>query len=225
MSAWWESINREEVATLTRDLLPSGGVLVLAGGEGSGRLQALNISGRMLVGLGFDTISVPATSHISSLRSVLVGLWQAMTPALPTGTMPPWVSGANLPIGTLAERVVSAAVDREPVALMVEDVDRHSNLDRFAVEQLSLLATQASRPLVMTSNVEMGWAVENVRTLSLREFTTEDILRCLQQRPEFVAHYSTSGLEELIDLLRDDDGRLMQPSQVYSVLAAWSNQS
>lgn len=218
--AWWIGVDRDQLLTETRGLVPDGGCLVIQGDDSSGRAQALQLAENFLLGLGLETLLVSSKGQPATLRNQILEIWARVIDPPATG-IAPWVTAANLPLATLCGRIAAVLSDAGLTAILIEDVDRDEPLPEHIARLWVSVAADAGAVLVFTSLPHTDWSQVNVvRHTDLPPFSEAEIRHCLNTSPELAA-LSTETLEEAVALVKEPDGSITTPNQVYTRLAAW----
>jgi hypothetical protein len=221
---WWESVDRDEVIEGIRRLVPGGGCLVLRGSDLAGGYQALSLAQSVFDDFGYTCHRVAVSRGVTSTRSLFFRAWEMLGPRPLPSEIPPWVARrgsateAEL-IDRLGELVHASSVR---VAMLFEAVDRDHGLTAQDCSVFQVLASRASCPVVVSSNVASGslWSQATVDVLDLGDFGRQDIWQCLQ-RSTAIAQKTSTELEEILEAVCHGlpDGA-MPPLTVYTRLKA-----
>lgn len=222
MADWWERVDRLPVLAEARGLVPDGGCLVIQGTDDSGRLEILNLLEDFFRStLGHNPLRIASVNRSSSLRSLLLKLWAALDEA-PTAGLAPWTTASNLHVTAIRTEVEGLLINADRPVLLLEDVDRDEPLPIGVAKAWSDLAARAGCPVVLTSLPHTDWgAAAGIRYAPLPGFSESDVRECLVSSPE-LAERPVAELDEALALIREPDGEIASPSQVYTRLAAWS---
>ena len=157
MSEWWEAIDRDQEIEAARHLVPHGGLLVVQGTDTFGRLELLNRLEAFFADFGLSTHRLGSALRPLSVKDLFLQLWKSVAPG-PYSGLPPWTTGANLPIETIVERVAAALSVAGNPCVLIEDPDRDQALPPALARCWVDLADACGAPVVLSSLPHTDWS-------------------------------------------------------------------